>query len=124
MGRKMEENRASLWESFSDLYLDTDVTLFYDRILDDIKKSKLPESEVRKILFDEVAPALAFNLECIAGEWAGFDKDWLFKRINDMRQTRVRRVFSKLRIRGYTQKHWSALMKRKAHPGGGINSVR
>tara|TARA_R100000027_G_scaffold11508_3_gene8210 strand:+ start:1431 stop:1793 length:363 start_codon:yes stop_codon:yes gene_type:complete len=120
----MEENRASLYESFSDLYLDTDVRLFYDRILDDIEKSKLPESEVRKILFDEVAPALAFNLECIAGEWAGFDKDWLVKRIEDMKQTRVRRVFSKLRIRGYTKKHWNALMKRRAHPVGGINPVR
>lgn len=33
------------------------------------------------ILHEEVYPACSFNLRQVAGEWAGFDADWLERRI-------------------------------------------
>ena len=33
--------------------------------------------ELDAILAEEVYPACAFNLRSVAGEWAGFDADWL-----------------------------------------------
>ena len=37
--------------------------------------------EMEKILLNEVGPVLAFNLYDIAGEWAGFDENWLVDKI-------------------------------------------
>ena len=42
-----------------------------------------PRSE--RALLDEVAPHVASNLVDVAGEWAGFDPDWLFSQIENHR---------------------------------------
>src|SRR5437870_2125691 len=33
--------------------------------------------EIERILYREIYPICIWNLRCIAGEWAGFDIDWL-----------------------------------------------
>ncbi len=33
------------------------------------------------VAIDKVYPACSFNLSQVAGEWAGFDPDWLERRI-------------------------------------------
>ena len=42
--------------------------------------------ELRRILFDEVHPAVRGNLMVSAGVWSGFDADWLCARIAERRQ--------------------------------------
>lgn len=75
------EARTPVWAALSDLYLDTDVARFYDHIVETLAASPYPLDELERILFREIHPALYPNLLSVAGEWAGFDEDWLTARI-------------------------------------------
>lgn len=69
----------------SELFLDT---WFDDQQIDQMASAlcDLPfETEQLTRMFEtEVAPACGINLLDVAGEWAGFDRDWLFQRINNL----------------------------------------
>jgi hypothetical protein len=39
----------------------------------------------RAIWAHEVYPALSFNLDCVAGEWTCWDRDWLIESIGKVR---------------------------------------
>jgi hypothetical protein len=73
--------RRPVWEALSTLFLDTDVSLdraFRARVL---AESPYSVAELETILADEVFPVCGWNLFGIAGEWAGFDPEWLEERI-------------------------------------------
>jgi hypothetical protein len=56
--------------------MDTDVTLSYDFIVQRCADSKYSIDELENILFNEVLPALRFNMFILpAPEWAGFQSD-------------------------------------------------
>lgn len=62
----------------ADFWLDTDLEDFeFDHIARVLVSSPYSIEEVREIHNYEVAPAVSANLASVAGEWAGFDKDWL-----------------------------------------------
>ena len=42
---------------------------------------KYSVAEIERIFWNEVRPAVRFNLLSIAGEWAGFEIEWLSQRI-------------------------------------------
>ncbi len=42
-----------------------------------MRKTKLPLDKLDLIYFEEIAPVLHGNLDSTAGEWSGFDQDWL-----------------------------------------------
>ena len=70
--------RRETWEALSTLFLDTDTSLL--RAYRSTKLAESPHSleELDRILRDEVAPVcLRHQISTIAGEWAGFDPDWL-----------------------------------------------
>ena len=71
-------NRRPVWIALSDLFLDTELTdnelAYIARVLAD---SPYSISEAETILWREVYPVCIPNMMSIAGEWAGFDEDWL-----------------------------------------------
>ena len=75
------DNRRPVWQALSDLFLDTDTSLSRDWRVRELSQSPYSLEELEEILIAEVYPACRANLFSIAGEWAGFDIDWLEGRI-------------------------------------------
>ena len=75
------ERRRPVWLALSDLFLDTDVNLLREGNARTLAASAYSMDELDTILREEVYPACSFNLAQVAGEWAGFDADWLERRI-------------------------------------------
>jgi hypothetical protein len=73
--------RKPVWLAFSELFLDTDVRMSYVYAAELLARSPYSLDELKRILDEEVAPALEFNLNDVAGEWAGFDERWLVAHI-------------------------------------------
>jgi len=75
--------RKKVWIALSDLFLDTDTTIFHENIITELSASTYSIKELKKIMLFEVYPVCRWNLLSIAGEWAGFDDDWLIKKIQN-----------------------------------------
>ncbi len=76
------KKRLPVWEALSDLFLDTEVDeIAHKYIARVIIESGFKQEEIHNILWKEVFPAVGDNLRCVAGEWAGFDSEWLKERI-------------------------------------------
>lgn len=73
--------RHPVWIALSDLFLDTDTRLSFPYIARTLAESPFPDDELEAIFQNEVAPAVEANLFSIAGEWAGFDEQWLIATI-------------------------------------------
>ena len=73
-----EETRVSLWEAFSDFFLDTEISdLHFIHAARVVKKSGISPAEAEAILWNEVFPVLYPNLLSVTGEWAGWSREWL-----------------------------------------------
>ncbi len=74
--------RHLIWEALSELFLDTQLqTHDHEWIAKVLAQSPYTEDELESILQHEVAPILCANLFNVAGEWTGFDPDWLAPQI-------------------------------------------
>jgi hypothetical protein len=69
--------RVPLWMALADLFLDTEDALFITNVAKVANRNGFILSEVDTILRWEVRPALYHNLLSVAGEWAGWEEDWL-----------------------------------------------
>jgi hypothetical protein len=111
--------RAPVWEALADFWLDTELVDFqFDHIACVLASSPYSIEEVRAIHNYEVAPAVSANLASIAGEWAGFDSDWLnarCKRFASRRQSfwfRARIWLQLPFIWFFTARHWRQVIPR------------
>lgn len=77
------ERRLPLWEALANFYLDTESDAFVPLAADAARTGGFSPAEVEDILRWEVRPALYTNLVSVAGEWSGWDRDWLVERIVD-----------------------------------------
>ena len=73
--------RRPVWDTLSDLYLETDTRPGLPHMARVVAESGLSEAELEAVWQEEVTPALAFNLSMVAGEWGYFDQGWLEERI-------------------------------------------
>ena len=74
--------RYPIWIALAELYLDTELDEDQlRRIARVFAASGYIWAEIKQINYDDVAPALWFNVQDIAGEWAGWDEEWLRERI-------------------------------------------
>lgn len=74
----MNEQRKLIWIALSELYLDTELFANdFDRLAEVFKKSGFGLDEIQTIDLYEVFPVLQPNLLSVAGEWVGFDEEWL-----------------------------------------------
>ncbi len=104
--------RRPVWSAFADFYLDTDTTGSEPHAAAVLAASAYSLEELHAILFDEVHAALYPNLVSVAGEWAGFDIDWLAARILEQQATpRWRRPRGRL-LRSTAASIWTSLEPR------------
>jgi hypothetical protein len=76
------ERRRPVWLALSELFLDTSLdSTDINRIAATLVASHYSLRDLDRILVREVYPACRGNLLSIAGEWAGFDAEWLETRI-------------------------------------------
>lgn len=84
-------NRLPVWMACGDLYLDTEITdQGYHSIARACAASPYTSEELDRIMFSEVWPALALNLFSVAGEWAGWDEEFVKIRILERSRRRWR----------------------------------
>ncbi len=70
--------REKVWEALSNFYLDTELDdSDYNYIFKIFIESKLSLEKLKEIDLFEVFPTLQMNLLSVAGEWGGFNKEWL-----------------------------------------------
>ena len=75
-------DRRPVWSALSELFLDTRLlSADLDRIAKSLAASPYSIEKLEEILLWEVYPACRSNMLTLAGEWAGFDQDWLEQRI-------------------------------------------
>ena len=74
-------NRRPVWDALSDMFLDTDVALSRRWRASVLAESAYSIDDLETILINEVYPICKYNLLSIAGEWAGFDQQWLEEEI-------------------------------------------
>lgn len=73
--------RLPVWEALAEFWLDSELVDYqFDYIARAIAASPYSIEEIRNIHDYEVAPAVSANLCCVAGEWSGFDRQWLQER--------------------------------------------
>ncbi len=109
------ERRKAVWSALSDLFLDTDVSLSYEYIARICAESSFSLEELKEILENEVAPACSINLLSVAGEWTGFDEEWLESNIKKSIQAKhgmFKKLLKPLKNIGfntYIEHHWKKL---------------
>jgi hypothetical protein len=73
--------RRPVWTALSELYLDTDTRPGLPLLALTLARSQLPGNELNIIWQREVTPLLHANLNSLAGEWAGWNEDWLVEQL-------------------------------------------
>lgn len=113
------QSRAPVWEALADFWLDTELVDFeFDYIARIIAESPYSLSEVRDIHDYEVAPAVSANLLSVAGEWAGFNSEWLIaecRRCAAHRHSpwfRARIWLQRPLLRSFTAHYWQQVIPR------------
>lgn len=84
----------------ADHFLDTETRHHIPHTAWMCAKAGLSVEEARRIWREEVSPVVGFNLWLVAGEWAGWDTEWLVSQIEKRRQARGLRRWLQLRSGG------------------------
>ena len=75
----------AIWVSMADHFLDTESRPDLPLTALSCVEAGLSAAEARAVWEHDVAPAVGLNLLSFAGEWAGWDHDWLVARIEQVR---------------------------------------
>ena len=81
------DSRKKAWLSLSDLFLDTDTNLLIDSVARNLASTPYDIKEIENILKSEIYPCCKYNLWSIAGEWEGFDEEWLVTQASQKRNS-------------------------------------
>lgn len=102
--------RRPVWEALSDMFLDTDTSFSRRWRVDQLAQSPYSIEQLEFILIEEVYPICKYNLMSVAGEWAGFDQDWLQAEILRRLSSRFRflRIFNLGRLTVRLSSEWRA----------------
>ena len=110
--------RRPVWVALSDLFLDTDVSLSYEYTAQICARSEYTLDELKQILINEVAPVVSVNLFSMAGEWAGFDEEWLVAGIRHKMNSQspcskaMTKLFRRFVFKHYIHEHWRAVAQK------------
>ena len=108
------KERLPIWSALSEFFLDTELQPNdYERIAQKLAAGNYSENEIEKMLIHEVCPVCRWNALSPAGEWAGFDDEWLMEKIGPRYEKRIRFEFLfKIRHRWMYAKHWKKVKMR------------
>ena len=100
------DDRLPVWVALSDFFLDTELDeKDHQRISEVLASSPYSIQDIEDILRFEVYPVLIWNLRSMAGEWAGFDRDWLQEQIQP-RLNRRPKIRMPMLQWGMVRDHW------------------
>ncbi len=107
------DDRIPVWEAMSCLFLDADVSLQREANAQELATSPYTVEELDRILSQEVYPVCGSNLQSVAGEWSGFDRDWLVATIQQ-RQGQAPGIWTRLAGRMWLRRSadWRVLRSR------------
>lgn len=113
------QKRRPLWVALSELWLDTELSgEDLERIARIMADSDLNIEQLRRVYLVEVAPVVSSNLVAIAGEWSGFDEEWLCSQIVSNLRDRPRRTrfwswfpLTRGPMLYATERHWARLVE-------------
>ncbi len=108
------EERMPVWEALSELFLDNELQpADHERIAQALAATDYSVEEIEVILIAEVCPVCRWNMISVAGEWAGFDRDWLREKISPRLGKRplLWRLFI-YRHRWMYGRHWNKIKTR------------
>jgi hypothetical protein len=106
------EERMPVWDALSDFFLDTELQPDdHERIAKTLAATRYSEKELDGILVHEVCPACKWNMLCVAGEWAGFDREWMKSKMSPRYDKRPLMSFS-FRYRWMYAHHWAKVRSR------------
>ena len=80
-----DPRKIAVWVAMADHFLDTETRQDIPRTALRCVEAGLSPSEVSAVWRYEVTPAVGLNSYCVAGEWAGWDREWLLDRIRSAR---------------------------------------
>lgn len=102
------EDRRPIWDYMQNFWMDTDPGILLSEVARICAESKYTLSELEEIYWNEVRPAVSFNLLMLpAPEWAGFEIEWLTQRI--LKTHRFGRRVRLSWLRPYAQAWWRKL---------------
>ena len=81
-----DPRRIEVWVSMADHFLDTETRQDIPLTAMHCIAADLSIAEARDVWRYEVSPAVGLNLWSVAGEWIGWDRDWLIGRIDLLRK--------------------------------------
>lgn len=87
-------NRRPVWDALATMFLDTDVSTSREWRARVLAASPYSLPQLEQILIQEVYPVCQPNLRSVAGEWAGFDSEWLHDAIQARPKSGVRAWFN------------------------------
>lgn len=108
--------RKPIWLALSEFYLDTELNeADFKRIAEILKESGYSFRELKQINYEEVAPVVSPNTLTVAGEWSGFDEEWLIeeivKKINQEKRNSIFNKIYKKYIDSITNLYWKQIEK-------------
>ena len=103
------KNRQPVWDALQMFWMDTDPNYELEGAVNICAISKYSIHELELIYWNEVLPAVSSNLRSPAPEWAGFDSDWLAKRI--LEKNRFGRSLRFKFMHFYANHWWKKLRK-------------
>lgn len=108
--------RKSIWLALSEFYLDNELNeADFKRIAEILKQSGCSLGELKRINYEEVAPVVAPNTLSVAGEWGGFNEEWLIeeiiKRLNQKKRNFIINKIYKKYIDSITNNYWEQIEK-------------
>ena len=77
--------RVAVWVAMAEHFLDTETRQDIALTALCCVEAGLTPNQASDVWRYEVSPAVSFNLWDVAGEWAGWDRDWLVQRIERLR---------------------------------------
>lgn len=109
------KRRLPVWAALSDLFLDTDVTLFYADIASVLRKSRYTPEDVEHILWEEVGPAFHTNLIADDRVWSSWTQDDVYDIVmQHLSRPSLERYAMQQESQGVVadvfEQHWNALV--------------
>jgi hypothetical protein len=106
------EERKKVWIALSDLFLDTDTSIFHENIVKALLASLFSVEELNEIMLQEVCPILRWNLYSVAGEWQGFNEEYVIELITKP-QSIITKIWIKILGKFYVSRFssWQKIIK-------------
>ena len=102
------EDRTPVWDYMQTFWMDTDPSILLPEIARVCAESKYTLEELEAIFWNEVRPAVRFNMARMpAPEWAGFEIEWLRKRV--LRKSRFGKPLPRRWLHRYASNWWRRL---------------